>query len=170
MYHYIGNSPFGWIRITSSGDAVTALRFLGNEATPVNDGDDVSRETWRQIEAWCDGERIDFNVPLNPEVSPALSRWLGVLTGVPYGATVTYGELARRGGMPGAPRAAGSACARNPVPLIIPCHRVTRYDGSLGNFGGIEGFHIKDPRNLALKQALIDHEARYVSRFRNSLL
>ena len=170
MYHYVGNSPFGWIRITSSGDAVTALRFLGDDATPVNDGDDVSRETWQQIEAWSEGERIGFDIPLRPDVSPALGRWLNFLAGVPYGVTVTYGELARRGGMPDAPRAAGSACARNPVPLIIPCHRVTRHDGSLGNFGGIEGFHIKDPRNLALKQALIDHEARYVSRFRNSLL
>ena len=170
MYHLIKNSPFGWIRVTSSGQAITRIRFLGDQGSLQNDGDDVSRETFQQIEAWCAGDRQHFDVPLDPEVSPALGHWLTVLAQVPYGETVTYGEFARRGGKPKAPRAAGSACARNPIPLIIPCHRVTRHDGSLGNFGGIEGLSPTDPKNLALKQALIDHENTVNRGIRNSSL
>lgn len=155
----IGKTRFGWIRITTSADTVLGLRFLGDTATARDDGGDVSRETWDQIEAWCDGKKLSFDLPLAPQVSPALAAWLDVLCQVPFGKTVSYGEFARLGGWPKASRAAGSACARNPIPLIIPCHRITRHDGSLGNFGGIEGLSPTDPKNLALKQALIDHEA-----------
>ena len=160
MYGITGKTRFGWISVISTGHGIARLRFLEEGRDSRNTADDVSRETWAQIEAWCDGERQGFDLPLEHTVSASLGRWLDVLRTIPYGETVSYGEFARLGGKPQAPRAAGSACARNPVPLIIPCHRVTRHDGSLGNFGGIEGLSPKDPRNLALKQALIDHESR----------
>ena len=82
------------------------------------------------------------------------------MRGISFGQTVTYKDFATMAGSPKASRAAGSACARNPIPLIIPCHRVTRHDGSLGNFGAIRHMNAKDPRNLSIKRALIDHEAK----------
>lgn len=162
MHQLTGNTPFGWITVRSNGTAITGIEFSLDGVADHNQADDVSRETWREIEAYCDGELTRFNRPMQPKISPSLARWLGVLSDVPYGTTVTYKEFARLGGMPGAPRAAGSACARNPIPLIIPCHRVTRHDGSLGNFGAIRALSPKDPRNLAIKQKLIDHEHRYL--------
>ena len=158
MHEQIGNSPFGLISVTSNGNAVTGIRFLQDGETDASKADNVSRETWQQIEQWCAGERQEFDLPLAPPVSASLHEWLTVLGGIPYGHTVTYKEFALRAGKPEAPRAAGTACARNPIPLIIPCHRITKHDGSLGNFGGIQGLDPKHPRNLALKQALIDHE------------
>jgi methylated-DNA-[protein]-cysteine S-methyltransferase len=125
--------------------------------------DDVSRETWEQINAYCLGRLMSFTVPLNPEGTPALKRWLGVMGNIAYGNTATYGEFARMAGSPAASRAAGSACARNPIPLIIPCHRVTRHDGSPGNYGGYRELSPVDPRNLALKEALIAHESRHMT-------
>lgn len=161
MYEMTKHSPFGWIRMTSTGKGLSRIQFLDGGTDDTENADDVSRETWAQIEAWCNGECQGFDLPIDHDVSPSLKAWLTVLATIPFGETVTYGEFARRGGKPGAPRAAGSACARNPVPLVIPCHRVTRHDGSLGNFGGIEGLSPTDPRNLRLKQALIDHERKF---------
>ena len=77
-----------------------------------------------------------------------LDAWQG-LTGIPYGETVSYGEQARRLGKPDAVRAVGAANGRNPLPIVLPCHRVIGADGSLTGFGG--GLHVK--------QALLDHEA-----------
>ena len=159
MYRQTGHTPFGWITVTCNDSAVTGLEFTLTGAEDDSDANNVSRETWRQIRLYCEGRLKRFDLPLAPPVSESLNRWLGALAKVPFGETVTYGEFARRGNMPRAPRAAGSACARNPIPLIIPCHRVTRHDGSLGNFGAYRDLSPKDPRNLALKDALIKHES-----------
>jgi methylated-DNA-[protein]-cysteine S-methyltransferase len=162
MYEMAGNTRFGWIKITSTGKGLQNVRFLLDGASIQNNADSVSRETWIQIEAWCEGARRDFDLPLDLDVTPERRQWMKVLAKIPYGETVSYAEFARRWGNPKAARAAGSACSGNPIPLIIPCHRVTQRDGSLGNFGGIDGLSPKDPRNLELKQSLIDHEKRYV--------
>ena len=159
MYRQTGNTPFGWITVTCDGSAVTGLEFSLDGTEDDSRANDVSRETWRQIRLYCEGKLREFDLPLAPPVSGRLGRWLKALARVPFGQTVTYGEFARRGDMPKAPRAAGSACARNPIPLIIPCHRVTRHDGSLGNFGAYRKLSPQDPRNLALKDALIRHES-----------
>ena len=159
MHLQTGNTPFGWITVACDDAAVTGLEFHREGRADDSRANDVSRETWRQIELYCAGGLEEFDLPLAPPASGSLARWLGALAKVPFGRTVTYGELAVRGGMPQAPRAAGSACARNPIPLIIPCHRVTRHDGSLGNFGAYRDLSPKDPRNLALKRALIRHES-----------
>ena len=160
MYHQTDHTPFGWITVTCDDAAVTGLEFSIDGVRDDSRANDVSRETWRQIRLYCDGKLREFDLPLAPPVSRQLDHWLEALARVPYGETVTYGEFAKLGNMPRAPRAAGSACARNPIPLIIPCHRVTRHDGSLGNFGALRKLSPKDPRNLALKDALIRHECR----------
>ncbi|MGB2073464.1 MAG: methylated-DNA--[protein]-cysteine S-methyltransferase, partial [Candidatus Puniceispirillaceae bacterium] len=78
---------------------------------------------------------------------------------IPYGTVMTYGEFATLAGKPKAVRAAGSACASNPIPIIYPCHRVVRADGSLGNYGGGSDHHPTHPNNLARKSDLLRLEA-----------
>ena len=80
---------------------------------------------------------------------------------IPYGQVITYGEFARAAGKPRAPRAAGTACSTNPIPIIYPCHRVVRAGGELGNYGGGSQLHPTHPENLGRKQALIDLERRF---------
>lgn len=90
-----------------------------------------------QIEEYFDQRRRRFDVPLDlGTVSGFRGEVLDGLTHLAYGERASYGELARRLGRPGATRAVGTACARNPVPIIVPCHRVIRSDGSIGEYLG----------------------------------
>ena len=161
MYEMTDKTPFGNLKVRSNGEAVIGIEWAKNSSSNSDKADDVSRETWKQINEYCAGERMEFNLPLALMVSPSLKRWLEVLACVPFGTTISYKDLAKRAKKPDAPRAAGSACARNPIPLIIPCHRILRHDGQLGNFGAIRSLSPKDERNLSIKQALINHEAKY---------
>jgi len=163
MFRETRKCLFGWITVYSDGQSITRLDMAADGTNDTTNADDVSRETWEQINTYCLGRLMSFTVPLNPEGTPALKRWLGVMGNIAYGNTATYGEFARMAGSPAASRAAGSACARNPIPLIIPCHRVTRHDGSPGNYGGYRELSPVDPRNLALKEALIAHESRHMT-------
>jgi len=161
MFRETRKCLFGWITVYSDGEGITRLDMAADGISDTTRSDDVSRETWEQINAYCAGENHHFTIHLKPEVSGTMGRWLNAMQKIGYGETVTYGEFARMAGAGGASRAAGSACARNPIPLIIPCHRVTRHDGSLGNYGGYRDLSPQDPRNIALKDALIAHEARH---------
>lgn len=90
-----------------------------------------------QLEEYFAGRRQQFTVPLDFRFATDFHRQvLEELARVPYGATTTYKALAERVGNPKAVRAVGSACARNPLPLLVPCHRVLRTDGSLGGYRG----------------------------------
>lgn len=103
-----------------------------------------------QIRQYCAGRRRRFTVTIDLSgVPPFHRKVLAAARRIPYGRTVTYGELARRAGSPRAARAAGQAMAHNPVPLIVPCHRVVA-SGGLGGFGG----------GLALKRLLLALEAQ----------
>jgi methylated-DNA-[protein]-cysteine S-methyltransferase len=103
----------------------------------------------RQLEEYFAGERTAFELPLDLEGTRfQRAAWLA-LAEIPYGETVSYGEQARRLGRPHAVRAVGAANGRNPVPIVLPCHRVVGSDGSLTGFGG----------GLDVKRALLDHEA-----------
>jgi methylated-DNA-[protein]-cysteine S-methyltransferase len=94
----------------------------------------------RELEDYFEGRRRDFDVPLDLEAVPEFHRSvLEELVRIPYGETATYGRLAERLGSPRAARAVGGACNRNPVPIVVPCHRVVGSSGSLvGYAGGLE--------------------------------
>jgi methylated-DNA-[protein]-cysteine S-methyltransferase len=112
----------------------------------------------RQIIAYFEGHKIDFSsdFPLIPEgIGGFGGQVLRACRKVPFGRTKTYGELAARIGRPGAARAVGSALARNPIPLLIPCHRIIRSDGNLGGFSA--------PGGTAFKRRLLLHERRGTS-------
>ncbi|MDE2248604.1 MAG: methylated-DNA--[protein]-cysteine S-methyltransferase [Xanthomonadaceae bacterium] len=105
-----------------------------------------------QLEEYFAGTRQRFELPLHPLGTPfQLAVWQE-LGRIPYGATISYGELARRIGRPAAMRAVGAANGRNPLPIVLPCHRVIGADGSLTGFGG----------GLPLKQWLLALENRTV--------
>ncbi len=105
-------------------------------------------EARRQLEAYLAGERDAFDLPVRLLGTAFQVRVWTALLDIPVGETRSYGELAAALGRPGAARAVGSANGRNPIPIVVPCHRVVGADGSLTGFGG----------GLALKQWLLEHE------------
>jgi methylated-DNA-[protein]-cysteine S-methyltransferase len=107
-----------------------------------------------QLQAYFEGTRQDFDLPLRPAGTEFQLRVLAELRKIPYGTTVSYGDIARRIGNPKAVRAVGAANGRNPIPIVIPCHRVIGSSGDLTGFGG----------GLPVKEALLRHELEH-SRF-----
>ena len=102
----------------------------------------------KQLEEYFQRKRTVFDLPLKPQGTPFQQSVWSTLCSIPYGATITYKELAERIGRPAAIRAVGRANATNPIPIIVPCHRVIGTDGSLTGFGG----------GLALKEFLLTLE------------
>ncbi len=92
----------------------------------------------REVEEYLAGKRREFDVPFHIRVTPFQFKVLEAVSAIPYGSTATYGELAARIGSPGAARAVGAACAANPIPLIVSCHRVVGASGLGGYAGGLE--------------------------------
>lgn len=103
----------------------------------------------RQLTEYFEGKRRQFDLELEPEATAFQRMVLAALTEIPYGQTATYQQIAERIGRPGAVRAVGAANGRNPLPVIIPCHRVIGSDGSLTGYGG----------GLAAKRFLLSLEA-----------
>ena len=93
-------------------------------------------EVARQLDEYFDGSRTTFDLPLAPAGTPFQRRVWDELTRIPLGTTVTYGELAARAGHPGAARAVGAAVGRNPISIVVPCHRVVGADGTLTGYAG----------------------------------
>lgn len=126
-------SPAGPLTLTECGGALTELRF---EAGGGTDASPLLLRARREIEAYFAGERREFDLPLAPQGTPFQQRVWRALQTVPYGSTCTYGELAAAIGNPKASRAVGMANHRNPLPILIPCHRVVGSDGSLTGYAG----------------------------------
>lgn len=126
-------SPRGVRRIAlPSDDAERAIRETGARPGPIG-------AVRGQLEEYFAGTRTAFDVPLDLEGLPRFrAKVLCALQHVPFGETITYRGLAVVVDNPGAVRAVGTACARNPLPLLIPCHRVVRSDGRLGRYRGGE--------------------------------
>lgn len=105
-----------------------------------SDADAVLDRAQEQLNAYLEGSRRTFDLPISfGAISDFRRSVLGVIAAIPYGKTATYGELAVAVGAPGSARAVGTACATNPLPLVVPCHRVVRSDGSDGQYlGGVQ--------------------------------
>jgi methylated-DNA-[protein]-cysteine S-methyltransferase len=160
MYTFV-DSPVGPVRIIASDGAVTAVEFTGDppeDASPRSsmrvaadraasraedervDDDPLLQEAARQLTAYFARELKDFDLPLRPGGTAFQERVWAELREIGYGETATYGELADRLGMNrGASRAVGAANGRNPIGIVIPCHRVVGVNGSLSGYaGGVE--------------------------------
>jgi methylated-DNA-[protein]-cysteine S-methyltransferase len=137
------DSPIGPLRVHTDGVAVTSVEFFpfGELGGDQDDTQPLLVEAKRQLQAYFDGSLRDFDLPLAPQGGSEFRRrvW-AALCRIPYGATTSYGVMARGLGLPpGASRAVGTANGANPIPIVVPCHRVVGADGSLtGYAGGLE--------------------------------
>ena len=139
-YAYL-DSPVGRLLLAGDPQGLTLVRFPGERGAvrPAADwrrDDGVFSEAIDQLAEYFAGERREFALPLQPLGTPFQKIVWSALRSIPYGATVSYGELARRIGRPSASRAVGAANGANPLPIIVPCHRVIGADRSLTGFGG----------------------------------
>ncbi|MFW6374386.1 MAG: methylated-DNA--[protein]-cysteine S-methyltransferase [Thermodesulfobacteriota bacterium] len=155
FYRYL-DSPIGRLFLAGNEGGLKLISFPNGKKTYQPEADwkekaEALSEAARQLSDYFEGKRKHFDLKLSPAVTPFQGRVLQALQEVPYGETVTYGELARRIGQPNAARAVGMANARNPIPIVIPCHRVIGKSGKLTGFGG--GLDIKQ-RLLDLEQGL----------------
>lgn len=142
--------PFGRFGVEEKEGAVTHLYL--NPAGAVLPAEEretpLLAEAMRQLAEYFAGERREFELPLAPEGTPFMRRVWAELVKVPYGATATYGEIVERIGNPGGSRAVGLANNRNPIAIIIPCHRIIGSSGKLVGYAG--GVELKE-RLLALE-------------------
>ena len=150
------DTPIGAILIAGDTDAIRRIAFPKN-GRPIRPEPEWERsargpvgEAIRQLRDYFAGRRTGFDLPLAPQGTPFQRAVWRQLQDIPYGGTISYGELARRVGNSKASRAVGAANGANPIPIVIPCHRVIASDGKLGGFGG----------GLPVKQALLELEKR----------
>ena len=135
-------SPLGGILLAADEEGLTGLWFEGQKYFAAGLGEHVEGENAaiisakRWLDAYFEGERPDFAVPLHLRGSAFRRAVWERLTAIPYGATATYGEIAVSLGAPSAARAVGGAVGHNPVSIIVPCHRVLGADGSLTGYAG----------------------------------
>ena len=147
-------SPIGMLTLTSNGNALTHLLITrenepdGEQVPP--EADSVLAAAREQLDAYFDMRLTRFDLPLEPRGTDFQRRVWDSLRAIPFGETISYAELARRIDQPKAVRAVGAANGRNPLMIIVPCHRVIGADGSLTGFGG----------GIDRKRWLLDHEAR----------
>jgi len=139
MISAVHDSPVGKLTLISNGEALTVLEFEAPRypAKPAPPGDDaIITKTRKQLDAYFAGKLKAFDLPLAPEGTAFQQRVWAALLKIPYGATRSYGQQAVTIGSPKAVRAVGLANGRNPIAIIIPCHRVIGANGSLTGYGG----------------------------------
>jgi methylated-DNA-[protein]-cysteine S-methyltransferase len=162
MKYKVMDSPVGPLAIAGDDEGLHAILLPRGKRTAKRDPNwqesdcGVVRETIRQLKAYFAQKLTKFDLPLRPEGTPfQLAVW-GKLQRIPYGEVISYGELARRIGKPQASRAVGAANGKNPIPIVIPCHRVIGSNGKLTGYGG----------GLPIKEALLKLEgARLMNPF-----
>jgi methylated-DNA-[protein]-cysteine S-methyltransferase len=151
--HALIATPLGTIRIEGNDAQIISVN-IGTGETPSRGSAAAVREASEQLERWFAGELQDFFVALASAGTPRGEELRTGLVAIGYGDTLSYGELARQLGS--SPRAIGQLCARNPFPIIVPCHRVLGAGGALGHYSGGEG-----PKT---KSWLLEHERRFARR------
>ena len=153
-------SPVQPLLLTSDGAALTGLYMVEHRHGPEVGADWVERpqalpfvQTIRQLDAYFGGTLTEFDLPLAPEGTEFQRKVWRELRNIGFGETLSYGELARRIGSPNASRAVGLANGRNPLSIVVPCHRVIGANGKLTGYGG----------GIDRKATLLDHERAVVA-------
>ena len=150
-------SPVGPLTLTAEGGALTRVHMYEQRHMPTSippeweRDDDAFTEIVAQLDDYFAGTLTEFDLPLAAAGTDFQKRVWRALCEIPYGETISYGELARYVGKPGASRAVGLANGRNPIGIVVPCHRVIGADGSLTGYGG----------GIERKVWLLQHEATY---------
>ncbi|MEM9099819.1 MAG: methylated-DNA--[protein]-cysteine S-methyltransferase [Pseudomonadota bacterium] len=140
-------TSFGTLALVEEGQAITQLLWNAPEAVGRSA---LLDEAARQVEAYCAGDLQRFDLPLRPEGDEAALRVWAAMQAIPWGETRSYGDLAKELDLPA--QLVGQCCGANPIPVIIPCHRIVGADG-LGGFSGMGG--------VETKVALLRHEGAY---------
>jgi methylated-DNA-[protein]-cysteine S-methyltransferase len=144
------DSPIGELRLLGDGDVLHGLHMRPGRARPSwQRDDDAFPDARRQLAEYFAGERRTFEVEMHLDGTAFQRTVWHALTEIPYGETISYGELARRIGRPDRARAVGTANGQNPIAVIVPCHRVIGANGKLVGYGG----------GLENKRRLLDLEA-----------
>ena len=145
-------TPVGVLTLVATGTGLRRVLWADSRPNDVADAPDhaILRLAETELTRYFAGELRRFAVPLDLDGSAFQRRVWTAVAGVPYGQTATYADIARSLGVPRGARAVGSANGRNPVPIVVPCHRLIGSDGALRGFGG----------GLAVKERLLAHEAR----------
>ncbi len=154
MYYCYLDTPIGELLLAGDADGLSMIGFPKGSMRrqPQREwifNEKPLAEACRQLREYFAGERREFDLPLKLEGTEFQVSVLEALRGIPYGETVSYGEIAKRIGRPRAVRAVGAANGRNPIPIVVPCHRVIGSTGDLTGFGG----------GLDTKEALLRLEA-----------
>jgi methylated-DNA-[protein]-cysteine S-methyltransferase len=136
VFYDLHESPLGTLLATSDGEALTALLFRDAPAPGWQREPAFFAGLHEQLAAWFQGELRAFDLPLAPEGTPFQQRVWTALRTIPYGATWSYLALARHLGSATLTRAVGAANGRNPLAILVPCHRVVGADGSLTGYAG----------------------------------
>lgn len=140
-------TPLGWFTLVENDEAITNLLF-GRAADDPSVGSSLLAEAEKQVRAYLEGKLQRFTLPLNPQGTAFQLLCWNALAQIPYGQTQTYGQLAKQIGRPGAARAVGMAAHRNPLPILIPCHRLIGAGERLTGYAG----------GIALKESLLHLE------------
>jgi methylated-DNA-[protein]-cysteine S-methyltransferase len=148
------DTPVGPLRIVISDHGLSEIRFGAYSRHQVAPGHPVLRSAVTQLEEYFAGRRTTFDLPLAPVGSPFQRRVWEALREIPYGRTESYGALAARLGLVNGARAVGAANGQNPLPIVVPCHRVVGANGRLVGYGG----------GLERKRTLLEIEAKAVVR------
>jgi methylated-DNA-[protein]-cysteine S-methyltransferase len=143
-------SPLGPLRIVEAAERLVALDW---SAAEIESETPLLREARHQLAAYFAGRLTTFDLPLAPAGSAFQQRVWAAMQAIPYGRTRTYGEMARE--LRSAARAVGGACGRNPLPIVIPCHRVVASGAGMGGYSGAGG--------LATKRFLLDLEQPHIA-------
>ena len=157
MIHYRTiDSPIGLLTLAGRGSVLTNLRMVDQTYEPSHAGwaHDPAEfgDAVEQLNAYFAGELTDFDLEVAPTGTPFQVEVWSALSAIPYGTTCSYREIADQVGRPQASRAVGQANGRNPISVVIPCHRVVAAGGGLGGYGW----------GLDRKRWLLDHEARHL--------
>ena len=152
------STPLGDITAVADEDGLTRVILAGDDGsvlTEATEGGPIVDAAAQQLAEYFAGERMAFDVPLAPQGTEFQQTVWTALGDVPFGTTATYGEIAKAIGQLTATRAVGAANGRNPIPIIIPCHRVIGASGELTGYSGGGG--------IETKRRLLDHESGTLS-------
>lgn len=150
-YRSLLESPIGWLTIEANDSAITRIGFLDAEPVPVPNESELTRSAKSQLEQYFTGQRHQFDLPLAPPGTDFQQRCWQALQDIPYGETRSYAEQAIAISRPDAVRAVGSANGKNPLSIVIPCHRVIGKSGHLTGYAG----------GLTRKAWLLELESRH---------
>jgi methylated-DNA-[protein]-cysteine S-methyltransferase len=149
-YAFVTPTPVGVLGAVCSDGALSSIDFLDAATSALDPATPVARRVFAQLQRYFDRPEAVFDIPLALVGTPFQQRVWQLMLRIPVGDVMTYGEVARR--LNSAPRAVGGACRANPIPVIVPCHRIVGQQGLVGYAGDTRG------AGIAVKRWLLQHE------------